>query len=486
MQHKILKPNCHINNGVKMLIQQIFTEKIAHSSYILAGDKTCAIIDPRRDIDIYINITRELGIKITHILETHLHADFISGHIDLSKRTGAPIYAPEKAKCDFKHVLLSEGDSIEIEDIKLDIVETPGHTPEHISYIVTDTTRGKEPVAVFCGDTMFVGDVGRPDLFPGRAEELASKLYDTLHEKLLKLPEFCEIYPAHGAGSLCGRAMASKRSSTMGYEKKFNYALLIDDRPEFIESLTNNMPSAPDHFSRCTEINRIGPELLKKLKIPEALNNGEFKSKMENALVLDVRSFESFGGQHIPNSYNIDINSNFPTYAGWLIPPEKNIILVSDNYTQAFDACQQLHRVGLDKIQGYLEEGMYGWVTEGFNAKHVPQISAPELNERIHRGEKMIIVDVRERSEYDDFHIEGAVNIPVHELRERYTELNPEDETVLICGSGQRSGMGCSLLLRHGFENVMNAAGGMTGYAAAGFGKECPMCVLPWAPFRNK
>jgi glyoxylase-like metal-dependent hydrolase (beta-lactamase superfamily II)/rhodanese-related sulfurtransferase len=486
MQHKILKPNCHINNGVKMLIQQIFTEKIAHSSYILAGDKTCAIIDPRRDIDIYINITRELGIKITHILETHLHADFISGHIDLSKRTGAPIYAPEKAKCDFKHVLLSEGDSIEIEDIKLDIVETPGHTPEHISYIVTDTTRGKEPVAVFCGDTMFVGDVGRPDLFPGRAEELASKLYDTLHEKLLKLPEFCEIYPAHGAGSLCGRAMASKRSSTMGYEKKFNYALLIDDRPEFIESLTNNMPSAPDHFSRCTEINRIGPELLKKLKIPEALNNGEFKSKMENALVLDVRSFESFGGQHIPNSYNIDINSNFPTYAGWLIPPEKNIILVSDNYTQAFDACQQLHRVGLDKIQGYLEEGMYGWVTEGFNAKHVPQISAPELNERIHRGEKMIIVDVRERSEYDDFHIEGAVNIPVHELRERHTELNPEDETILICGSGQRSGMGCSLLLRHGFDNIMNAAGGMTGYAAAGFGKECPMCVLPWAPFRNQ
>ncbi|MBP1908121.1 MBL fold metallo-hydrolase [Methanolobus bombayensis] len=212
-----------------MLIQQIFTEKIAHSSYILAGDKTCAIIDPRRDIDIYLDITRDMGIKITHILETHLHADFISGHMDLAKRTGAPIYAPEKANCDFEHVPLSEGDSIEIEDIKLNIIETPGHTPEHISYIVTDITRGKEPVAVFCGDTMFVGDVGRPDLFPGRAEELASKLYDTLHEKLLNLPEFCEIYPAHGAGSLCGRAMASKRSSTMGYEKKYNYALLMKE-----------------------------------------------------------------------------------------------------------------------------------------------------------------------------------------------------------------------------------------------------------------
>jgi glyoxylase-like metal-dependent hydrolase (beta-lactamase superfamily II) len=291
-----------------MLIQQIFTEKIAHSSYILAGDKTCAIIDPRRDIDIYLDITRDMRIKITHILETHLHADFISGHIDLEKRTGAQVYAPEKANCDFEHVPLSEGDSIEIEDIRLDIVETPGHTPEHLSYIVTDISRGKEPVAVFCGDTMFVGDVGRPDLFPGRAEELASKLYDTLHEKLLNLPEFCEIYPAHGAGSLCGRAMASKRSSTMGYERKYNYALLIDDRPEFIDSLTNDMPSAPDHFSRCTEINRKGPELLKKLHIPEALNNDAFRNKMRDAVVLDVRSFESFGGQHIPDSYNIDIN----------------------------------------------------------------------------------------------------------------------------------------------------------------------------------
>jgi rhodanese-related sulfurtransferase len=280
--------------------------------------------------------------------------------------------------------------------------------------------------------------------------------------------------------------MASKRSSTMGYERKYNYALLIDDRPEFIDSLTNDMPSAPDHFSRCTEINRKGPELLKKLHIPEALNNDAFRNKMRDAVVLDVRSFESFGGQHIPDSYNIDINSNFPTYAGWLIPPEKNILLVSDNYTQAFDACQQLYRVGLDKVEGYLEEGIYGWVTEGFTAKHVPQISAPELNDRIHRGEKTTIVDVRERSEYGDFHIDGAVNIPVHELRERYTELDPEAETVLICGSGQRSGMGCSLLLQHGFRKVMNAAGGMTGYAAAGFGQECPMCVLPWAPFRNQ
>lgn len=469
-----------------MLIQQIFTEKIAHSSYILSGNNTCAVIDPRRDTKIYLELARELGVRITHILETHLHADFISGHMDLAEKTGAQIYVPEKANCEFEHVSLKEGDTFSIEDIELEVLETPGHTPEHISYVVTDSSRGEEPVALFCGDTMFVGDVGRPDLFPGRAEELASTLYDTLHKKILNLPDFCEIYPAHGAGSLCGRAMASKRSSTLGYEKNYNYALEIKDRTAFIDSLTNNMPEAPDHFSRCTDINRTGPKKLKDLHSPEPLNNEMFSEKMKNAIILDVRSFETFGGQHIPGAYSIDINANFPTYAGWLLPPEKNILLVAENYSQAFDACNQLHRVGMDKVEGYLEGGMYGWVTEGLTAKHVPQISSSELHEMINSEDEMTIVDVRAVTEYEDFHIEGSVNIPVHELRERYDELEKDSMNILICGSGHRSSMGCSLLLQKGFKNVQNAAGGMTGYAAAGYGPECPMCVLPWAPFRNK
>ncbi|WP_407354743.1 rhodanese-like domain-containing protein [Methanolobus sp. WCC5] len=469
-----------------MLIQQIFTEKIAHSSYILAGERTCAVIDPRRDTKIYVQIARELGLKVTHILETHLHADFISGHMDLAQRTGAVIYAPESANCGYEHIPLKEGDSFFIEDIKLEIIETPGHTPEHISYIVTDTARGEEPLAVFCGDTMFVGDVGRPDLFPGKAEDLASILYDTLHDKLLALPDFCEIYPAHGAGSLCGRSMASKRSSTMGYEKRYNYALNIDKKESFIDSLTNNMPEAPDHFSRCTDINRKGPGKLKDLHLPEALDNTRFRDRMKDSIILDVRSFESFGGQHIPQAYNIDINSNFPTYAGWLLPPEKDMILVAENYPQAFEACTQLHRVGMDRIAGYLEDGMYGWVTDGLPAGHVPQVSSSELHDRINKGKITTIIDVRALSEFEGFHIEGAVNIPVNELRERYTELDPGAENILICGSGHRSSMGCSILLQKGFSTIQNAAGGMTGYAAAGYGPECPRCVLPWAPFRNK
>ena len=215
-----------------MLIQQFFVNGLSHISYLIGGSKTCAIVDPKRDVQIYLDTAKAMGLKITHILETHLHADFISGHLDLAEKTGAKIYAPNSAKCEFEHVGLSEGDSFEIEDMEFRVLETPGHTPEHICYVAIDHSRGEDPVALFCGDTLFVGDVGRPDLFPGIAKELASKLYDSL-QKLAKLPDFCEVYPAHGAGSLCGRAMSAKRTSTIGYEKKYNYAFQTKDRNKF-------------------------------------------------------------------------------------------------------------------------------------------------------------------------------------------------------------------------------------------------------------
>jgi hydroxyacylglutathione hydrolase len=475
--------------GVKfMIIQQFFTKNIAHSSYFLGGDKVCAIVDPRRDADMYIEVAREMGTRITHILETHLHADFISGHVDLAKKTGARIYGPRSANFDFDYVPLSEGDSFEMENMAIKVLETPGHTPEHISYVITDRSRGEDPVALFCGDTLFVGDVGRPDLFPARAEELASKLYDSLHEKIMNLPDSCEVYPAHGAGSLCGRAMAAKRTSTIGYEKKFNYALKIGERKEFIDSLTHGMPDAPDHFSRCTDINRQGPVRVSNLPSLEELETSAFFFLVEsnNALVLDVRNFEAFGGQHVPGAYSIDIDSNFPTFAGWLLPPEKDILLVAEGYGQAVEASIQLRRVGLDRVHGYLLGGMYAWVTAGLPTGHVPQLSSHELHQRVIQGGATVLVDVRAVSEYDNFHIQNAINIPVAELRERYVELDPAEETVLICGSGQRSSMGASLLKQKGFEKVFNAAGGMRGYAEAGFGPECPLCTLPWASFAGR
>jgi hydroxyacylglutathione hydrolase len=467
-----------------MLVQQFFVRGIAHSSYILTGKENCAVIDPRRDTDIYIEAAKAFGVKITHILETHLHADFISGHMDLAEATGAKIYAPKSGNCEFEHVGLAEGDSFEIEDMTLRVLETPGHTPEHISYVVSDTSRGPDPVAVFCGDTLFVGDVGRPDLFPGRAKELASRLYDSLYSKLLSLPDSCEVYPAHGAGSLCGRSMGAKRSSTIGYERKYNYALQIPDREKFVEALTTDMPPAPDHFTRCSEINRKGPEKLKALPPVREIPPSEFfgLAGREDTIVLDSRCYEGFGGGNVPGSYSIDLGGNFGTFAGWLLPPERQVLLVSDSETHAREAAVWLHRVGLDNITGFLKGGMFAWVTVGLRASHVPQLSVPELDGRLGKGEEpLVIVDVRAPSEYKSFHIENSLNIPVQDLRVRYTELGPGDEIVLICSTGHRSSMGCSILKQHGFTRVYNAAGGMTGYNAAGLGPECPMCSLSWA-----
>lgn len=467
-----------------MFVQQFFVKGLAHSSYLLGGNDTCAIIDPRRDIGIYLQAAKDMGMKITHILETHLHADFISGHMDLAKKTGAVIYAPKSGKCKFPHKAVSEGNKFRIEDMEITVLETPGHTPEHISFVVTDHGRGNDPVAVFCGDTLFVGDVGRPDLFPGIACKLAEKLYHSLRDKLLKLPPFCEVFPAHGAGSLCGRAMGAKRTSTIGYEKKYNAALQIKNIKKFIESLTTNMPAAPDHFSRCSAINRDGPALVAKLPAVFPLSPDEFekKSKKAGTIILDIRSYEAFGGQHIPGSYHIDLKGNFATFAGWILPPGKDILLVTANAEESLEAAVWLRRVGLDRVVGFLEDGLFAWAKAGKPTRHVCQISAVELNDIIRKGEKMTLVDVRAPREYESYHIKGAVNIPAPDIRTRFREIDKESSIAVMCSTGHRSSLAASLLKQNGFKKVCNVAGGMTGFNAAGFAPVCPVCVIPHGP----
>lgn len=464
-----------------MLIKHYFINKIAHSSYILVGSDICAVIDPQRHTDVYIKEARALGVEITHILQTHLHADFVSGHMDLAEKTGAKIYVAKSAKCTFDHVALSEGDTIEIEDIVIKVLETPGHTPEHLSYIVTDTARGEDPVCAFVGDTLFVGDVGRPDLFPDMAEELAGKLYHSLHDKILKLPDFCEVLPAHGAGSLCGRAMGAKWRSTIGYEKKYNTALQIKDKAAFIKSLTEDMPPAPDHFSRCSDINRKGPALVSKLPRIQELNAAAFKKMIdkENVAVVDTRSYLAFGSQHIPGSWSLDFNGNLPTFAGWVLPLDKDLLVVSDSFKEAEKTNVWLRRVGQDHIAGYLDGGMAAWVTSGYKTNHVAQISAEDLHVMVTGSSTFVLLDVRAPGEFEDGHIEGAINIPVADLRERYTELKKEDAIILVCSSGNRSSLGVSIMRREGFKNLYNVAGGMTGYSAAGYAKRCTVCQSP-------
>ena len=453
-----------------MLLLQIFTPKIAHSSYILAGNRTCAIIDPRRDTQVYIDTAKAAGWKITHVLETHLHADFISGHMDLAQKTGAAIYAPDMGKCSFEHVPVAEGDEIVLENMTLKVIDTPGHTPEHVSYAIIDTSRGTEPAGVFCGDTLFVGDVGRPDLFPGRAHELADALYHSLHDKLLRLPDFCEVHPAHAAGSLCGRYMASKRQSTIGYERRYNPALLIHDKEAFIASLTNDMPSAPDHFSRCSAINGQGPALVSSLPSPRAIEPHDFVTLAArgDAVIVDTRSYASFGGQHHSGAFSVNLQANFPTFAGWVVPPDKDILLVTSSGSEVPEAVEWLRRVGLDRTIGFLNGGTPASASAGLPLKHIPQLCSQELNDIVQRGES-VLVDVRAKSEYDSEHIKGAVNIPFAELRTRHTELDSSAETVVYCSTGNRSSLGASLLAQRGFTHVRNAAGGVTGYLAAGF-----------------
>jgi hydroxyacylglutathione hydrolase len=435
-------------------------------------------------VEIYVDAAKALDMKITYVLETHLHADFVSGHRELAEQTGAQIYAPKAAECAFDHVGLADGDSFEIEDMSLQILETPGHTPEHISYVISDRTRGDEPVSVFCGDTLFVGDVGRPDLFPGRAPELASKLYESLHEKLLTLPDFCEVYPAHGAGSLCGRMLGAKRTSTIGYERRYNAELQTTDREEFIKSLTTDMPPAPDHFSRCSEINRRGPTLIHDLPVLEALEPKPFyeRSKRGNTVIVGVRSYDSFGCQHVPSSYHIDFAGNFATFAGWVLPPDSDILLVSDSSEQAAEVVVWLRRVGLDRVIGYLAGGMFEWAKMGLPTSYVTQLSIEAFYKKITGASNLALVDVRSPSEYAGYHIKGAINIPFADLRTRYTELDPTAPTIVICNTGHRSSLGVSILKQHGFKDVYNVAGGMTGYNAAGYGLECPVCSIPHGP----
>ncbi len=464
-----------------MLLKHFFLGKIAHSSYILAGKKSCAVIDPQRDIDQYIDEARALGVDITHIMQTHLHADFISGHMDLAEKTGAKIYVAKSARCTFEHVALEEGDKVELEDMVLEVLETPGHTPEHLSYVVIDKSRAESPIGVFVGDTLFVGDVGRPDLFPDMAEELAGKLYHSLHDKLMKLPDYVEVYPAHGAGSLCGRAMGAKWLSTIGYERLFNNALLIKDKAEFIKSLTHDMPPAPDHFSRCSDINRQGPAKVNDLPDLKELSPTVFKEmlKESNAVVLDSRSYHAFAGQHIDGAWHLDLNGNFPTFTGWVIPTDQDVLLVADDYKKALEANTWARRVGMDRIVGYLDGGMAAWAATGCRSSSVGIVSAEELHEMLSDSNRFVLLDVRAPLEFEESHIEGAVNIPVADLRTRYRELDQDKTTVLICSSGNRSSLGASMLKQHGFKDVMNVAGGMTGYSTAGYARECHACMNP-------
>jgi glyoxylase-like metal-dependent hydrolase (beta-lactamase superfamily II)/rhodanese-related sulfurtransferase len=457
-----------------MYFKQFYLGCLAHASYMIGSDGEAAVVDPRRDVDSYIEEARAQGLEIRHVIETHLHADFVSGHRELAHRTGARIYFGAKAGAKFEHVPVREGDEIRMGDVVLRFLETPGHTPESVSVLVIDRAVTEVPKAVLTGDTLFIGDVGRPDLAgsssspPESAQELAGMLYDSLHGKLLALPDSVEVYPAHGAGSLCGRNISSETSSTIGQQRQFNYALRPMPKEEFVRMMTTDLPEAPVYFARDVAINRDGASELAELPDPAALGARDLEAlQKKGAVVLDTRPAAQYGAGHVPGSLNIGLSGQFASWAGALISPQAPILLVSEEKDQVLEARTRLARVGVENVAGYLAGGLLEWHRAGLPLATTEQIGVEELDARIREGLAGRVVDVRRPGEWQAGHIVDAVHVPLSTLGERAAALPKDQPVALICAGGYRSSIGTSILEQQGFTKITNVVGGMAAWKTA-------------------
>jgi hydroxyacylglutathione hydrolase len=475
-----------------MYFQSFYLTCLAHASYMVGSDGVAAVIDPQRDVDIYIDDAKQQGLKIEYVIETHLHADFVSGHRELAERTGATICMSAAAGARFPHRAVKDGDKIEFGKCVLQFLETPGHTPEGICILVTDRVRGNDPWAVLTGDTLFIGDVGRPDLSADHTpQQLAGMLYDSLHEKLFPLADNVEVYPAHGAGSLCGRSIGNERSSTIGKEKQFNYALQPMTREAFVQMLTSELPDRPGYFSRDAEINREGAEAMEELPPLNALSPDEVAEKIgqrvggpaASAVILDTRASADFIASHIPGSVHIALSGQYAAWAGALIGLDHEIILVAEDAERLEESRTRLARVGIENIAGYLDGGISAWQRSGRQVAQFAQISAGELRQLLVREPGMQLLDVRRASEWDTGHIAQAHLAPLNKFaallggdsgaaKKLLPDLEENRPVIVHCQGGYRSAIAASLLERAGFSMVVNVIGGFDAWKLQKFPME--------------
>jgi glyoxylase-like metal-dependent hydrolase (beta-lactamase superfamily II)/rhodanese-related sulfurtransferase len=457
-----------------MYFKQFYLGCLAHASYLIASEGEAVVVDPQRDVEQYIAESAAHDLKIKFIVETHLHADFVSGHCELAARTGAEIVFSRHANAAFAHRAVKDGDEIKIGRVTLRFLETPGHTPESMSVLVIDHDVSDEPQKVLTGDTLFIGDVGRPDLSGGRgfnATDMAAMLYDSLHNKLLKLDDTVEVFPAHGAGSMCGRNISKETSSTIGQQRKLNYALAAMPKDEFVRLMTTGMPTAPTYFSRDAEINRTGAGALGKLSRPKALTpEATWTQIQQGALALDVRPAADYGGSHIPNSLNVGLGGQFASWAGSLISTDMPLILIAEDETKIDEAVLRLARVGLENVKGYLAGGIEAWRQAGRETVTVTQITVAELHRNLKKLLGWQTVDVRRPGEYEDGHVPQARLAPLGELPANALDwLDPLQPVAVICAGGYRSSAATSLLESRGFKQLYNVTGGTSAYVAAGY-----------------
>ena len=444
---------------------------------MLASEGEAVIVDPRRDVEIYLEAAKKQNVKIRHIFETHLHADFVSGHKELATRTGVPIYISKAAGATFPHVDVEDGFELRVGKIRIGVLDTPGHTPESICLVIGDEEKSQGPWAVLTGDTLFIGDVGRPDLSKTHTpQQLAGLMYDSLHNKLLALPDDVLVYPAHGAGSLCGRIMRAERSSTIGTERLTNYALQIKSREEFIRQMTTNLPARPDYFLENAAINRAGAATLTDLPELKPISAVELNGMLRSGgIALDVRPGDQFAAGYVSGSINIALSGQFASWAGAVLGLSARPVLIAETLEQRDEARVRLARVGIEDVAGYLDGGAAGWQQAGFALQQLPQITVQELSSRL-QGNALQVLDVRRESEWQAGHIAGADWYPLDRFNAALPEVAHDATLAVHCKSGYRSVIACGLLQRAGY-NVINVIGGFDAWQSANLPVESSTAV---------
>ncbi|HPX38213.1 MAG TPA: rhodanese-like domain-containing protein [Mycobacterium sp.] len=448
-----------------MKFNQYYLECLSHASYLIGDESTgrAVVVDPQRDISEYIADAKAAGMTIELIIETHFHADFISGHLELAEATGAKIVYSSVAKPEYDYMPVADGERYSLGQVQLEFLHTPGHTPESMSIVVYEHAGDAVPYGVLTGDTLFIGDVGRPDLLSSigfTREELADKLYDSLHNKLMPLPDATKVYPSHGAGSSCGKNLSTELWSTMGEQRLSNYALRAPDKPTFMELVTEGQPPAPGYFVYNAILNRQGRELLDESEMPTAMSYDEVRAAMaKGAVLVDGRTPEEYASGHLRGSINIGLEGRYAEFAGSVIKPDVDMILMTEPGRE-LEGKNRLGRIGFDRVIGYLAEPYRVMLDNQGDTQVASRLTAYAMDERMRAVPDLQIVDVRNPGEVAEGTIPGAVSIPVGQLPDRTGELDPSLPTVVYCAGGYRSSVAASLLRARGFGDVSDILGG--------------------------
>jgi hydroxyacylglutathione hydrolase len=458
-----------------MILQQFYLQSLGHASYLIGAEQTgeALVLDVRRDVEVYVAAARQHGLRLRYAADTHQHNDYLTGICELPQHAEVQLLAGARAELGYPVRHMADGERLEMGEVVFEVLHTPGHTPEHISLLVTDRSRGEAPTLLLAGGALLVGDVGRPDLLGSQADTAhhARELCRTLHKKILTLPDHVEVYPTHVAGSLCGGHIGSRLSTTIGYERRMNALLAhLSAQDTFVAQCLNlhHLPAVPPYWRRMRQLNQAGPPPLGVLPEPPALRPAAFEElQRAGALVLDCRQAEAFA-VHIPGALNVGLGPSFPTWAGTVLPAEAAILLVLEDPSQVWEACWQLLRIGYDLPMGRLAGGMLAWQTAGKALAQLPQWTVWNLQQHLKQDRQLIVLDVRQPQEWREGHIAEALFITGAELPARSEEVPKDRSVAVICGSGYRSSAIASLLQHRGHPKVMNNLGGMAGWRAGG------------------